>query len=244
MKVKLTHPLISCICITDNRPSLLLRAIVIFDAQTYPNREIVVSYPQEDQVTKQLIERIRQLSDLRILTIEHTGQCSLGMAKNEAIEKCNGDYICIWDDYNWFHINRLMHQYNTIQAKARFCEASILTRVTLYDEINHKAGISKPYNWGVSLLCKKNLVLKYPFIDVNEKEDNHLIAALEAEKLIYPIDDAATSFVLVYQKEQDIFQFSNSLEGNRLFSKEDTDFIYNMLNLQIDLGTFDPIESA
>lgn len=157
MKIKLIHPLISCICITQDRPSLLLKAIVSFDTQNYPNRELVISYPKQDIETKKLIDSILELSDMRILRIEREENESLGTARNNSIEKCNGDYICLWDDDDWYHGRRLAHQYNTMLVNGQFRDASILTRVMLFDATTQKGYLSFPYLWGGSCYAKKNI---------------------------------------------------------------------------------------
>lgn len=245
MKIRLTHPLISCICITDNRPSQLLRSIILFDAQSYPNRELVISYKTGDQATKQLIEKVKSSSTIRIVTIERHQALSLGMAKNEAISKCHGEYICIWDDYNWFHTNRLMHQYNTLQIKAKFCQSSLLKVIIVYNAINHKACLSTPYDWAESLLCKKSLALECQFDDIDYLESNKLIAYLRTRKLLYDINDAQTSFIYVYKDphSQNYSQFSDFLSNGSLFDQYKIDCIYQLLDFQLDAVVFNSHES-
>ena len=48
-------PLISCICVTREKPSLLKRAIDCFLAQTYPNKELVILYEDDDYATEELV---------------------------------------------------------------------------------------------------------------------------------------------------------------------------------------------
>lgn len=245
MKIRLTHPLISCICITDNRPSQLLRSIILFDAQSYPNRELIISCKIGDQVTKQLIEKVKSSSTIRIVIIEHHQTLSLGMAKNEAVSRCNGEYICIWDDYNWFHTNRLTHQYNTLQSKAKFCQSSLLNVIIVYDAVNHKACFSTPFDWAESLLCKKSLALECPFDDINYQESNKLISYLRTRKLLYEINDAQTSFIYVYQDlySQNYSQFSDFLSNSSPFDQSRADSIYQLLDFQLDKVIFYSPES-
>ena len=187
MKIRLTHPLISCICITQSRTALLLKAIVSFDTQNYPNRELVISYPKDDLETKHLIDEILLVSDLRIVRVERNGSESLGTARNNAIAKCNGDYICLWDDDDWYHARRLAHQYNTMLIKGQFRKASILTRVMLYDTNTQLGYLSFPYLWCGSLLCKKDLILKHPFANSDVIEDAPVVKYLESKKLLHYI---------------------------------------------------------
>jgi hypothetical protein len=82
MITKHLYPLISCICITDSRPELLLKAIRSFDGQNYPNRELIVSVPKEDTVSKNLIQNIIELSSMNISMTERTKETTIGEARN------------------------------------------------------------------------------------------------------------------------------------------------------------------
>jgi len=237
MKIKLIHPLISCICITQDRPSLLLKAIVSFDTQNYPNRELVISYPKQDIETKKLIDSILELSDMRILRIEREENESLGTARNNAIEKCSGDYICLWDDDDWYHAKRLAHQYNTMLVNGQFRDASILTRVMLFDATTQKGYLSFPYLWGGSLLCKKEHMLRNPFADSDVAEDAPVIKYLESNKLLHYIADSAYLYLYVYHGKNALsyFHFCYYLKKSEQLDKESTDWIRNLLDVKVEI---------
>ncbi|SEB19894.1 glycosyltransferase family 2 protein [Pedobacter hartonius] len=198
MKVKLTHPLVSCLCITDNRPSLLLKAIVNFDAQNYPNRELVISYPSTDIATKNLLNRLLETSDLNIIPVERNASDSIGKAKNLAIHHCEGDYICTWDDDDIYYTNRLAHQFNSLQGQGKYFQAGILSHILLYNANTQKAYSSFPSYWGGSLICRKDLIIRYPYSNTNIAEDTSLLKSLESIKLLQKIDDAPYLYIFVY----------------------------------------------
>lgn len=237
MKIKLTHPLISCICVTQRRPALLLKAIVSFDTQNYPNRELVISYPKDDIETKQLIDDILLVTDLRIVRIEREGNESLGTARNNAISECNGDFICLWDDDDWYHAKRLAHQYNTMLTSGKFLEASILTRVMLFDTKTQQGYLSFPYLWCGSLLCRKDHILKHPFANSDVAEDTPVIKYLESRKLLHYIADSAFLYLYVYHGENALsyFHFSYYLKKSEQLDQESTNWMHNLLNVKVDI---------
>jgi len=203
---KYLYPLISCICVTAYRPDFLLKAIIYFDSQNYPNRELVISYPKNDQASKDLISTIKQKSELNIFVVERQSDLSLGMARNQAVRKCNGDYICIWDDDDWHREVRLMYQYTVLRAVRQKREASILTKVILYDRVRDLVSISDSYAWPGTLLCKKELVLAHPYIDSDLSEGANLIKYL------------ASSQYLHYYEEHNIYGFI--YHGKNIFTAD------------------------
>ncbi|RAJ35436.1 glycosyltransferase family 2 protein [Pedobacter cryoconitis] len=237
MKVKLSHPLISCICITQNRPTLLLKAIVSFDTQNYPNRELVISYPKQDLETKLLIDSILELSDLRIVRVEREGNESLGSARNNAIANCNGDYICLWDDDDWYHYQRLAHQYNTMRINGQFREASIMTRVMLFDVTTQQGYLSFPYLWCGSLLCRKDHILQHPFTNTNVAEDSHIVKYLESRKLLHYISDSAFLYLYVYHGSNTLnyFHFSYYLKKSETLDQETTNWMRNLMDIKVEV---------
>lgn len=197
MNTALTDPLISCICITRNRPKQLLNAIADFSNQSYLNKELVVSYPKTDVSTKNLIEKILKISQFKIIWIEREKGKSLGEVKNEAIKSANGEYICIWDDDDCHHSNRLTHQMNGLKSNGEAHQASILTSVILYDQLIQVAYLSFVYNWSGSLLCQKKIITAHPYLATDRLEDIDLIRFLESEKLVYHIEDSCFLYIYV-----------------------------------------------
>lgn len=237
MKIKISHPLISCICITQNRPAFLLKAIVSFDSQNYPNRELVISYPKNDLQTKELIDNVLEAVDLRIVRIEREGNESLGTARNNAIANCNGDFICLWDDDDWYNSSRLSYQYNTMRTNGQFREASILTRVMLFDFTAQQGYYSFPYLWCGSLLCKKEHILQHPFADTNLAEDTEIIKYLEAKKLMHYISEYAYLYLYVYHGTNALnyFQFCYYLKKSERVDQESTDWMRSLLDSKVEV---------
>lgn len=227
------HPLISCICITNNRPWLLQRAINCFKSQNYPNTQLVISYPKKDITTQKIIREPKN-SDIEILQIERESEESLGNARNTAIAKCHGDYICIWDDDDWYHSSRLSYQLNSILDKGLGYQASILTRILLFDKTTKQSYYSFPYTWDGTILCKKEILLQNQYANSQKAEDTHVIKFLSSKKLLYQIEDAPFLYVYVYHGENtwNYEHFEYFLNKSELLAEELGEKIIELLGEQ------------
>jgi glycosyltransferase involved in cell wall biosynthesis len=239
MKIKPMHPLISCICITSHRPSMLIKAIVAFDKQNYPNKELVVSFPNDDMATKELLIDITGLSNLNIIQLEHNPQDSLGHIRNQAIAKSEGEFVCIWDDDDLYFDDRISHQYNNMQSKRKYFQACILTTITLYDAISQRAYLSSPYKWGGSLLCRKDLLLTYPYEDKNMAEDAYLIKSLDQKDFLHKISDTPFLYGFVYHGTNTInySQYQYFIRKGELADNNYTEYMRHVFTNQIHLTT-------
>lgn len=237
MKIKSLHPLISCICITQNRADMLLKSVLSFDQQNYPNKELVISYSQDDEETILIINNLLLISKIRILAIERSCGESIGKARNDAISKCNGDYICMWDDDDIFYFTRLADQYNLLQGNGRYFQSSIITQVTLFDSTTNKAYISIPYNWTGTLLCKKEYILKYPCKDSNQFECAPVIDFLESKKLILRDLLHPSLYVYVYHGSNviDYFHFQLFIRKSQPLNKKYAQSIHDYLEQKLKI---------
>lgn len=193
-----SYPLISCICITNNRPVQLRVAISCFAAQNYPNKELVISYPKNDLSTKKVVENIQQSESWKIVLIERSPDESLGNARNHVIAKCAGDYVCMWDDDDWYHPSRLTYQFNSMQIVGQRFQASVLSQILLYDATTKKAYHSFSYTWDGTILCRKEILLQNQYANTNLGEDTHVITFLSGRKLLYQIEGAPFLYVYIY----------------------------------------------
>ncbi|MGY0036924.1 glycosyltransferase family 2 protein [Pedobacter sp. NJ-S-72] len=227
-----TYPIISCICITYNRPFLLQGAIHCFEAQNYPNKELVISYQVNDALSKQVIDELSYNETLKIKLIERPIDESLGNARNYAIAKCSGDYICMWDDDDWYHPSRLSFQFNSMQIIGQRYQASVLSRILLYDNTSKKAYFSFPYTWDGTVLCRKEILLQNQYANSNRGEDTHVITFLSGRKLLYQINDSPFLYVYIYHGTNTWHykHFEYFLNKSELLSEEVTASIRKMIN--------------
>ena len=167
------RPSISCVCITKGRPALLQKAIGHFDAQTYENKNLVIVYEGDEDLSPKNHSSER----IKIIRLRAGSELSLGERRNLSIQNCTGDYFCQWDDDDWYHNRRLELQMEALARSGK--SACVLTRVILYDGVGRRAYLSSQRNWEGTLLCSTNLFkdsFRYP--QVNRSEDNSLVVNL------------------------------------------------------------------
>jgi glycosyltransferase involved in cell wall biosynthesis len=237
MITKYLYPLISCICITNNRPEHLLRAIIFFDAQNYPNRELIVSYPENDDVTKNLLQQILAVAKLNLIALERGETVSIGSARNEAINKCNGQYICTWDDDDWHRDVRLMYQFTILRAARQKREASILTKIVLYNTQTHTGCISKPYCWSGTLLCNREIVHCHPYIDANFGEEEYLLRYLQFSNYLCYFDNH-NIYAFIYHGKNMITskRFSNHYNSESVLDEESKRWLLSQVYLNVTIN--------
>ena len=227
-----THPLISCICITHNRSIQLQNSIECFEAQNYPNKELVISYPITDIITKKIVDKLLQNEVYQIKQIERTEDESLGNARNNAIRKCLGDYICIWDDDDWYHPSRLSFQFNSMQIIGQGFQASVLSRILLYNATTNKAYLSFSYTWDGTILCRKEILLQNQYANRDHGEDTHVITFLSGKKLLYEINDSPFLYVYIYHGTNtwNSLHFEHFQDKSEELSIDVTEDIRKMIN--------------
>ena len=96
-------PLISCICITADRLSFVERAIKCFQAQTYPNKELIIYDTGVESVP---------VRDIRGVGFYSGVGATVGQLRNLAIARSSGRIIAHWDDDDVSHPMRLGEQFD------------------------------------------------------------------------------------------------------------------------------------
>lgn len=172
-------PLVSCICITENRVPYLERAYKCYRAQTYINIELIVVCMKDDLATLNFLEHVSALDpSVKVIAIERTERGSLGRLRNTAIDKADGDYICVWDDDDIYHIQRIKKSMDAIQLSNK--PAVALSNVVVHDVINGEIYSSTRRSWEQTLLCNKQFLKEngISYADLNRYEDTPLIEKL------------------------------------------------------------------
>lgn len=238
MKIKPLHPLISCICITDRRPGMLLKSIISFDQQNYPNTELVISYPENDWETKNIISQIRQICDIRIMAITRTQCDTIGEARNDAVEQCSGEYVCIWDDDDIYFFSRIADQYNLLQGNGKYFQASIVSQIILYDAITEESYLSHSYHWAGSLLCRKKHFLANPCNHSNEFECAPVINYLHMNQLLLQSDFNPQLYIYVYHggNKTNRYSFQYLTKRSSILGQDFTEWISGYLKQEVKLN--------
>jgi glycosyltransferase involved in cell wall biosynthesis len=190
-------PLISCLCITENRPVFLNRAIACFCRQTYKNKQLVILYKENDLVTKNYIDNNIFQNSIKTVKVPNDPINRLGAIRNISVQEADGEYICIWDDDDWYHMDRLSIQYYTLVNLKK--QASVLSQYFIFDAVTSKVYLSFKRNyWENSLLSEKSIFLSKKYPNISKGEDTFLVDYLfNADKLSI-IDNKAYLYVYTY----------------------------------------------
>lgn len=227
-------PLISCLCVTREKPNLLHRAINCFLSQTYPQKELVVVYDDDDLITKKFIQDSEGYpSSVCFFEFKKTADITLGKIRNYSIDKAKGSYICQWDDDDWYHESRLELQYHKI--KSSNLPGCVLSQWLLFDSNNNKAYLSHKRYWEGSLLCEKELFPRDAYDDLDKGEDTQIIKRLKKANKLSLLHDSAYLYTYSYHGKNtwnyehwaEIFKLGNKLSNS--LSKLVKDILENRL---------------
>ena len=169
------EPLISCVCVTRNRVGLLKESIDYFFKQSYLNKELLIVCEEDDSATVDYLLRLNN-SQIRPVVLPAKPKRSLGELRNISIAEAKGEYICQWDDDDWYHPRRLEIQLQISQKHNK--AATVLPRWLLYIPANREAYCSNARLWEGSLLCKKSLFNDIQYPNMARGEDSEVIRQL------------------------------------------------------------------
>jgi glycosyltransferase involved in cell wall biosynthesis len=152
------HPLISCLMVTLPTPGRLAsvrRSLAAYAAQTWPNRELVVVLDQGSDEDRAAVRRAaRDLGRGDVRVVEPAGALSLGALRNLSMSAALGELICLWDDDDLYHPERLAQQAAGLLASGRL--ASCLTEVMQFFPAERRLYLT---NWGATPLEVKPAAL-------------------------------------------------------------------------------------
>lgn len=212
------QPLISCLCVTHKKPKMLKRVIDCFYNQSYQNKQLIIVYEDFDVLTHDFIINQYFGDDVKVVTIDSSKRkVPLGELRNISICKADGEYICQWDDDDWFDPDRLTTQMLCIQQSGK--PACILSRWIVFDALTNKAYISNQRLWEGSILCQKDLMQEKLYPALDKGEDSSVIEYLYLNDKLHIIDNMPELYVYIShgnntweQKHFDqIFKFSTEL---------------------------------
>ena len=150
-------PVISCIMASRGHPFPTMLAIECFRRQSYARSELVIATAAGDGI---LAARIAALADPSIRLIEAEAGANVGVLRNSAIAQSAGDLLCVWDDDDLSHPERLTIQYRAMRA----AEASgcFLARVMLWWPARRMLAVSCPRTWENTMLVERSRFPRYP----------------------------------------------------------------------------------
>tara|TARA_R100000541_G_scaffold48420_1_gene55505 strand:+ start:184 stop:870 length:687 start_codon:yes stop_codon:yes gene_type:complete len=191
---------VSCITVTKNRLSLLKTSIKHFNSQTHSNKEMIIVYYNTDKETRNWIsDNIDSLNSQNIMPymfVEDDG-LNLGTIRNYAVSKATGEWLCIWDDDDYYREDRISEQ-------LKFCienntDACTLKSVLIYSNKMQEVKLSfeRFEGWEGSLLCRSESMPKYKNLKKGEDtpvvnfliENNNLKTMFNPDLYVYIFHD-------------------------------------------------------
>ena len=91
-------PLVSCLCITEDRPAFIPWLLWNFDRQTWPERELVIV---DSSAPPLALDR----DDVRVIHAPH--RTGVARKRNLALEQARGPWLTWFDDDDWQHPEKL-----------------------------------------------------------------------------------------------------------------------------------------
>jgi glycosyltransferase involved in cell wall biosynthesis len=216
-------PLISCICVTYKKTHLLDRAIKCFEAQTYPNKQLIILYEDIDTETKFFTANHKFSGNCKIIGVDGVPKRTLGELRNIAIDSADGEFICQWDDDDWYHINRLEYQFNVTRLSGK-C-GSLLRHWLIFDSTQQKLYISHARNWEGSILCEKRLFRLKTYDNCSKGEDTGVVEYLIDCGCLTARHDAPGLYMYVYHGRNtwDLNHFNEIFKCSQVIDTEGLD---------------------
>jgi hypothetical protein len=163
------EPLVSCVCPTGNRSSLITMAVDCFLNQTYPNRELVILDDGETPTSVPEHPCIRYT--------RHVGsKLMTGAKRNRCNELASGEIICCWDDDDWSHPDRIAVQVERLKTGKEFTGFS---RMYFYNR-NGTAFQMHGGAFGTSRCYLKSFWSSHPYKNIQATEDVLFAQSAEA----------------------------------------------------------------
>jgi glycosyltransferase involved in cell wall biosynthesis len=223
------QPSVTCICNTRKRPHFLERAIKNFNAQTYENKELLITYEDDDDLTHQIVSGLNS-PNIKTLRIPSAPEFTLGTLRNLAVESCSSEVICVWDDDDWYHVDRIKVQVASLLSSHK--PVCVMAYLLLFNCYENQAYLSQLRTWENSVVCLRsafNDEVKYG--DLERSEDLVLVEQFIKLNMIYPILVPHLYTYVLHGKNTWDHDHRNLLcsEGRKL-SKESSLLLQDILN--------------
>ncbi len=175
---------------------MLLRVIHCFLHQSYPAKELIIVYEDDDVATHTLLQETPLSGDIRPVCVPRSSAVKLGELRNISIRHAAGEFICQWDDDDWYHPERLSAQYKALMFSGK--DGCIMTQWTLWNAVDRKAYLSNIRTWEGSILCRKSRMLEEGYVNMHAGEDSATIVSLLQKDLLHLLTDQPQLYVYSY----------------------------------------------
>lgn len=224
-------PLISCICITQNRRLFLRRAIEYYmSAEKYSGLEcelIIVDGSEHFNIDAPYFCD----EDIHYFHLPCEPHTKMGWFHNEAIERTKGEFIIKWDDDDWQSSERILKQLaalRNLQCDAR--GLAFTSQYFGYSLTERKAFRSRCWDtpksgtMGGAMAFHRSVWEQVPFQDVDQGEDSVFFD--DCVKKGIPLCDMLDSSYYVYIRHNQ----NASADSNQNYSEVATEEVQILLS--------------
>ncbi len=172
---------VSCVMATRGHEAPARQAIQCFQRQTHANRELVIACASPGSEVEALVGA---LNDPQIRFFVAEGAANVGDIRNAAIAQAEGELICVWDDDDLGHPDRLRWQLAALAAAN--APVAALSRVLLWWPATVRLALSGQRVWENTLMAERAILPPYP--SVERGGDTILLRALRRSFAIALLD--------------------------------------------------------
>lgn len=210
---------------------MLERVINCFRNQSYPRKQLIIVYEKSDRLTVEFLNSRIWEEDIKLVPVpDKPLKFSLGKLRNLSIENADGEYVCQWDDDDWYDPDRLSAQMEAILKTDR--PGCLLSRWIVFDATTSKAYLSNQRLWEGSILCRKEILLSNPYPEISKGEDTEVIEYLLRNNLLTVIHDMPELYIYTYHGTNTWEQghFTDIFAASTELSPQDCAQVIDILN--------------
>jgi glycosyltransferase involved in cell wall biosynthesis len=200
-------------------------------AQTYQNKELIILYEDDDAATENFVGAgFPNDTGIRLFLVAAHPKITLGQLRNLAINAARGEFICQWDDDDWYHMNRLQQQYDKLFTEGR--HGSILTQWLVFDSVTGTAYASNVRLWEGSIVCRKSVLQFKAYGDKPLGEDTDTIEYLASINSLYLMNKMPGLYIYVYHGNNswDYEHWNEIFRASSALSIQDSKIVADILN--------------
>lgn len=188
-------PLVSCICVTANRRSMIGAALESYRSQDWPNKELIVI----DDGSQDVRDLCADIPNCVYIYV--AGPQKIGAKRNIACEAASGEIIVTIDDDDWSSSDRVSDQVNRLLESGK--AVSGYHSMLFWDGTRgFKYKGASDYSLGTALCYRKDFWRKNAFIHENGRqfEDNAFVQAAKNASELISVDAEAKMVARIHSR--------------------------------------------
>jgi glycosyltransferase involved in cell wall biosynthesis len=181
--------------VTADRPQLCKRAVLCYNHQQYPNKELVVVDDGETDLEPILADVPSE--ELRYVRLSRNPSNVLGKLRNIALDNASGEYVAQWDDDDWYHPERLDRQAATLDEGYDACTLhATLMHVNRPGYFDHPYAGALPQGVPGTIMHVNDHSVAYP--ELRKGEDTAYLDAWRRRRYVELPDSNMHLFIRCY----------------------------------------------